>query len=336
MPLAYRFFVYQTYFASIYYMNKHPKNMINNIALGTASYGTGTHEDDAFRYLDYFYEHGGRQLDTAHIYGIWAENGEGASEKCIGTWIQARNNPDNLYIITKGAHPDFKTNEKRVSKSCINNDIQDSLTRLQREYIDLYFLHRDDEGVPVSEIAHCLHEAYEQGYIKAFGLSNWHTQRIDELSNYCKTNKLITPSANQLGYSIARATESAGSHNDTHYLHSDSFNWHRDSQLPVYAFSSQAQGLFSKCGNYQELCDHNRLNTYKTDKNSEIFKHIHYIAKELDATPVQVALAGLLHSPFPCHAIIGNSNMQQLEESLAAKDLTLNETQINKLFAHWH
>ena len=309
--------------------------MKNNIVLGTAPYGTGVTQDDAFKYLDYFYEHGGRTLDTAHIYGVWAEPGTGTSERCLGAWLTARNHPQDICIITKGAHPDFKTQEKRVSEQAILQDLNESLNHLQRSHIDLYFLHRDDEDVPVANIAEWLNRAHKQGQIKAYGLSNWSSSRIEALTNYCSDNNLIAPTANQIGYSIARTTDTAGTHNGTHYLNDKSFTWHHTTQMALYAFSSQAQGLFAKCASYQDLCDHERLGSYKTDLNQHIFETINIISKELGHTPVQIALAALLASPFPCYPIIGNSNMGQLEESLAAGAVQLSDEHKTALFVHW-
>lgn len=311
--------------------------MNSNIVLGTAQFGTGVSYDDAFAYLDYFYEHGGRIIDSAHIYGVWAEagTGTGASERCIGAWLNARNHPPGIQIITKGAHPDFTTWEKRVDKKNILQDLNESLEHLQRNSIELYFLHRDDEDTPVAEIAECLNHAHEQGQIQSYGVSNWSLSRIDALTQYCITNNLLPPSANQIGYSIARTTPDAGVNMGTHYVNESSFAWHKQTQLPLYAFSSQAQGLFAKCGSYQDLCTHEKLGAYKTDLNTDLFEQINELSKQLHHSPVQIALAALLHSPFPCFPIIGNSNMAQLEESLAANNIQLKQEQVIPLFTQW-
>ena len=309
--------------------------MNDRITLGAASYGTAVPESTAFNYLDVFFSNGGRRLDTAHVYASWLSDGAGASERCLGNWINSRDNRKDVCIITKGAHPDLETGEKRVTQCGIQSDLNDSLERLQTDYIDLYLLHRDDPEIAIADIAQWMHTHVQNGTIKQYGVSNWDTDRIQELHDYCSNNSLSVPTANQLGFGLARTIDGAGSHAGTRYMTADMFAWHQSHDIDVYGFSSQARGLFAKCTSYDDLIAHDKLNPYKTEKNKSVFSVLKDISIELDTTMLQVSLAALLHAPFPCFPVVSNSSMEQLVETLGAGEIALTDDQVTKLFAHW-
>ncbi len=308
---------------------------ICSLCLGTAPYGTGTSEDDAFMLMDHYYELGGRILDTAHVYGVWQENGAGASEKCIGKWLQSRNCRSDIAIMTKGAHPDFKSGEKRVTQDAIRSDISDSLERMHIETIDMYWLHRDDPNIPISEIAQWMHDFHVAGLFKTYGVSNWSYERIDELLSYAHSNNLLQATGNQLGFSLAKTKEGTGSHNDTIYMTKQGFQWHTQAQFSAYAFSSQASGLFSKCSNFQALMDHEKLNAYKIEANKSVIEHIQELSHNYLCSPNQLALHALLKCPFPCYPIIGARTAEQMSDSMNAQKLQIKQEDLESLMTHW-
>lgn len=306
-----------------------------NLTLGAALFGSHIPQDQAFAFLDAFYAAGGRNIDTAHVYASWLENGEGASERCIGDWMRERGSRDQMFIATKGAHPDLKTGEKRINPACIQADLNESLERMQTDSIDLYFLHRDDIDLSVLEIAQWVNKWIARGVIGEWGVSNWRTDRIAEAIAACREHGLKPPIANQIGFSLAITEPTAGQAADMHYLQPDTFAWHVQAQLAVYAYSSQAHGLFAKASNFDALADFKALHKYQTPANANLFATVQAIAADLAATPLQVALATLLHAPFPCFPIIGASRIEQLEESLGAASLKLSEEHVERLLAHW-
>ena len=137
-----------------------------------------------FSFLDSITEMGCYAFDTAHAYG------DGASERVIGNWIQARNNRSEVIVIDKGAHPAGGRN--RVNPESIKQDLQESLDRLKTDYIDLYLLHRDDPAVPVGPIIEVLNELRNEGKINLFGASNWGRKRLQEANEYAKNNGLFS------------------------------------------------------------------------------------------------------------------------------------------------
>ena len=112
---------------------------LSNICLGTASFGTRLSEPEIFEILDAFIEAGGNFIDTANIYGKWAEDKLNHSEQIIGKWLKSRNSYNKIIIATKGGHFDFDTPHiSRVNKEDIQKDIEESLKSLGLDCIDFY------------------------------------------------------------------------------------------------------------------------------------------------------------------------------------------------------
>ena len=123
--------------------------------------------------LDAYLAAGGNCLDTAPVYSL------GDSERTIGRWLRERQTRDEVILITKGCHPEFdpsdpfgKPWQPRVTPEALYADVNDSLERLQTDFIDIYLLHRDDESVPVQVILNALNAERTRGRIRALGVSN--------------------------------------------------------------------------------------------------------------------------------------------------------------------
>ena len=134
------------------------KNDKYEIKLPSLTFGTSDfmrHDNDEvyFELLDTYCSCGGWFIDTARVYCDWLENGHNSSEGVIGRWIKARNNRDKIVLATKGGHPAMGHMDKnRLSREDLEKDINDSLECLGTDYVDIFFLHRDDTKVPVEEI----------------------------------------------------------------------------------------------------------------------------------------------------------------------------------------
>jgi len=132
-------------------------------------------------------------FDLANVYG------GGNSERAVGKWMEERGNRGDVYIVTKGAHPN--RDRVRVTPYDITADLMDSLARLRTDYIDAYLLHRDDLTKPVGPIMDILNEHCAAGRIRAFGGSNWTHGRIAEANAYAanKNQTLMTVSSPNYG-----------------------------------------------------------------------------------------------------------------------------------------
>ena len=171
---------------------------ISDIVLGTMIIGLNNYEESA-RLLDCAYSLGINALDLANVYG------GGDSERAVGKWMEERGNREEIYILTKGAHPN--RDRARVTPYDIAADIMDSLVRLRTDYIDAYLLHRDDVTKPVGPIMDCLHEHLTAGRIRAFGGSNWTHGRIKEANAYAAEKNQTPMTVSSPNYGVCEQVE---------------------------------------------------------------------------------------------------------------------------------
>jgi predicted oxidoreductase len=177
---------------------------VSPLSIGTVNYGSSIDSKDAKAQLDRFVELGGNFIDTAHVYGDWVPGPRGRSEKVIGEWLKETGLRKDVVISTKGAHPDISdTSISRVNPEAIEKDLNESLERLNTDYTDLYFLHRDNPDVPVGEVLDALEEARIAGKIRYYGCSNWSISRISEASEYARKQNISGFVCNQLMWSLA-------------------------------------------------------------------------------------------------------------------------------------
>ena len=141
------------------------------LTFGAAGFERNDCDDVYFEFLDKYVELGGWCIDTARVYCDWLENGHDSSEGVIGRWLKARNNRDKICIATKGGHPEMgHMDESRLSREELTKDLEASLRVLGVDYVDIYFLHRDDPKIPVEEIMPVLNDFYESGKIHFIGV----------------------------------------------------------------------------------------------------------------------------------------------------------------------
>lgn len=296
------------------------------ISLGTGSFGSGIPRDDSFRILDAYAEAGGNFLDTAHCYAAWLPNGAGASERTLGAWLKTRNTREKIMVATKGAHPDLQQMQvSRMRPEHIAQDLRESLERLQLDRVDLYWLHRDDPGVPVGEVLSALNEHLAAGRIGALGASNWSSGRLDAASSYASAHGLTGFCASQIGWSFARVNPGISGQNGMVFMDDETLVWHRKTHLPVAAYSSQANGFFS--GKYRrgEMPENKKglAKTYFNDSNFGCLERAQALARKLGRTANDIALAYLTSQAFPAYAIVGPHSVEQVKSSCAAGNLEL-------------
>lgn len=298
------------------------------IALGTVSFGSTMAAGDAFRMLDLFLELGGTFIDTAHIYADWATSERSMSEKTIGAWLAQTGARDHIVLATKGAHTDRETKQKRVRPDEIRTDLAESLEYLQTDHIDLYWLHRDDPEVPVRELIDCLEDLRLSGAIGSYGCSNWSPARIQEAALYAASRNVQGFVANQLMWSLA--TPNPGSVSDPTLVSMDrsGYAYHKESGLAAVAYSSQAKGFFS--GKYApDKTDEGEgrrqgvIRQYYNPANFARLEQARAIGDRLGCSANEVALAYLIHQPFPTFPIVGPRSLEQLRASCAGAEVSL-------------
>ncbi len=286
---------------------------VSQIALGTdVRYGLLPLPGMAVIY-DTFFRNGGNLYDTAHIYQ------NGLSEQVLGQWIKMRGIREQVCILGKGAHTPWTNPEDMGAQ------ILESLERLQTSYIDLYMMHRDNLDYPVSAFMEALNKHIDEGRIRAFGVSNWTLERVDEANEYCQKHGLRPIVAVSNHFSLAPLAKPIGmgclGANDE-----ESIAWFTDRQMPLVAWSAQARGFFDRPDSL--LANPDFLDTWNNAANRAMKKRVESLAAELDVTPGAVGLAWSLQRPFPMMPLIGASSSRQLHESLAALRLRLSSQQM--------
>ena len=278
--------------------NKNHSILIPSLTFGTASFERIENEDTYIKFLDKYIELGGNCIDTARVYCSWLENGENASETVIGNWIEKRNNRKEIIISTKGGHPHLDDmNISRLSAADLKYDLQRSLECLKTDYIDIYFLHRDDENIPVEEIMPILNEFVENKKVNFIGASNWTTKRIQEANEYAEKHNLEPFRISQINYSLAHSSVDTFGDPTLVCMDTIEHKWYAKNQFPVMAFSPQAKGFFAKLAKVKEL-------SLKTGHS-----------------PAVIPLGYLSSQPFFVSSVFAVSKLWQLEENMAAQDL---------------
>jgi aryl-alcohol dehydrogenase-like predicted oxidoreductase len=275
-----------------------------------------------FGLLDTWMELGGNVVDTAHVYS------GGNSERAIGRWFQERGRREELVLLTKGAH--HNADRRRVTPEDITCDLRDSLARLKVDTIDLYLLHRDDPEVPVGPIVEALNEHRRAGRIRAFGGSNWNPQRLDEANAYAAAHGLQGFSASSPNLSLAVQNEPVW----TDCLSASdpaSRAWYARTQMPLFAWSSQAGGFFTGLYSPENRENETMVRVYYSDDNWERLRRATELGRQKGFTANQVALSWVLHQPFPTFPLIGPHSVDELKSSVAALNLELTAEEVRWL-----
>ncbi len=152
--------------------------LVSPLCFGGNVFGWTVDADGSFALLDAYVAAGGNFIDTADVYSEWIPgNTGGDSERIMGQWLSARGSRSDLVIATKVAK---LTARRGLAPDTIRGALDDSLDRLQTDYIDVYYAHEDDESVPMLEYLQAFDEVVRSGRVKALGASNFSPARLAE------------------------------------------------------------------------------------------------------------------------------------------------------------
>lgn len=309
----------------------------SHICLGTAMYGSAIPLDESLRMLDAYHEEGGNFLDTASCFADWIPGTSGASEKAIGQWLKMTGARKQTIIGTKGGHPIFSAMEtSRLSAKALENDLNQSLERLGTDYIDIYWIHQDDPSIPVGEIIDALEAFRSSGRIRAFGASNLTLSRLNDSRHYAAANGLVGFSASQIGWSLAELKNQNITNPSRVYMDEAMFDFHRQSGLPVVAYSSQALGFFykwaaKKGGDKEKSVDPFGVGRYENEENFTRYSRSVELAGLHACTPNDIALSYICSQNFPAFPIVGCRTQEQLIASYRGVQVSLSSAEISFL-----
>ena len=285
--------------------------------------------DWSFRLLDEVYELGCNTFDTAHAYG------SGDNERTVGRWVRERGIRDEVVIVGKGAHPNADR-DKRVTPYDITADLHDSLARFQFDEIDLYLLHRDDPEVPVGPLIETLNEHREAGRIRAYGLSNWGQERIQEALAYAAAHGLTPPVASSPHFSLAeQVTEPwPGCVAISGRAGVTARAWYGQTQMALFTWSSLAGGFFSgrferdNLDEFSDYLDKVCIAAYACEDNFGRLERAMALGEEKGLTLAQVAMAYVFSQPLNIFAIVGCRTGAEFVANVTAAEVTLSEREV--------
>ena len=293
---------------------------VSKLLLGTMIVSAQEQERSS-ELLDNAFANGITALDTAHGYG------GGESERGIGVWMAERGNREEVTILTKGAHPGG--DRKRVTYDDIAEDLGHSLERLQTDSIEIYMLHRDDTDVPVGEIVEWLNEHHAAGKIQAFGGSNWTYERIQAANDYAAAKGLTPFTTSSPHFSLAVQIDNPwgpGCVSLTGDSQAAARDWYIAADMPVFAYSSLARGLFSgrvSREDFEETADGACQKAYCYECNFERLDRATELAAEKGLSAAQVALAYALNHALNVFPLVGAANLEEIQANAEAASLEL-------------
>jgi aryl-alcohol dehydrogenase-like predicted oxidoreductase len=298
---------------------------VSTICLGTGEIGSGLNEEDSFKLLDLFVELGGNFLDTAHVYGSWVPGLKSPSEKMIGVWMKSRGNRQKMVIATKGAHPDLQTMHiPRMSSQEIIQDLNESLDHLKTDFIDLYWLHRDDPNRPVEEIIQTLESQVRAGKIRYYGASNWKTSRLREAWDFARKNRITGFAGDQTLWNAAVLAGMPYGDPTTGWMDEERFRFHMETGMAMIPYQSQAFGLFQRMENGTlDQMNQGFRGFYKSIETGERFERMMHVKAQTGLTITQIVLGYLISQPFVTIPIVGSHKPEQVRDSMTALDVHL-------------
>jgi aryl-alcohol dehydrogenase-like predicted oxidoreductase len=301
---------------------------VSKIIMGTMIIGLANYDESA-KLLDDAMKNGINAFDLALVYG------GGDSERALGKWMQERGNREDVYIITKGAHPG--DGRQRVTPKDIDEDLMESLSRLKSDYIDAYLLHRDDESQAVGPIMDTLHKHQAAGRIRAFGGSNWTHQRIAEANAYATSKNQSLMTLSSPNYGLCEQVNDPwgpGCVTISGATGADARSFYKDNDIPVMAYSSLGRGMLSgrvTRENYKDILDGAALTAYAHEVNFIRLERATEMAEQKGVTVPQIALAYILSQQFCVLPIVGTASLKEIEEATAACEIILSEEELKRL-----
>ncbi len=300
-----------------------PKRSIPGLAKQASAVAMGFEDFRTFPsgaiLLDAFWERGGNLFDTAFIYS------GGYTEKLFGEWQKSRGVREQAVVIGKGAHSPL------VYPDVIAKQLTQSLDRLQTDYVDIYFMHRDNLDVPVGEFVDALDAEVKAGRIRGpYGGSNWTKERMDEAIAYANANGKTPPQALSNNFALAEMLDPIWPGCVTAST-PDFKQWLIDRQITNFSWSSQARGFFTDLAGRDKTDNEELVRCWYNDQNFGRRDRAIELGKQLGKSPIHVALAYVLTQPFPSVPLIGPRRLLELEDSLKAFEIQLTPEQVKWL-----
>src|SRR6202022_570530 len=298
---------------------------ITPIVFGGNVFGWTADEATSFDLLDAYVAAGFNAGETAGVYSKWVRGNKGGeSETIIGKWLKSSGKRQRVIIATK-VGSEMGPGKKGLSKRYILAAVEDSLRRLQTDYIDLYQSHVDDPDTRLEETLEAYAQLIQQGKVRAIGASNYSAKRLEEALRISKKKALPRYESLQPHYNLYERAE----------FEADLAPLCLRENIGVIPYFSLASGFLA--GKYRSEADLAKsargslVKKYLNERGFRILDALDQVAKSHGATPTRVALAWLLAQPSVTAPIASATNLDQLRELLSAADLKLDPESLEQL-----
>ncbi len=295
---------------------------VSPITFGCNVFGWTADEKTSFALLDAWVDAGFNFLDTADVYSRWhTGNSGGESETIIGKWLKARGNRDKIVLATK-LGIEMGPGKKGLSRAYMRTAVEDSLRRLQTDYIDLYQSHRDDPETPIEETLSAYADLIKAGKVREIGASNFSADRLAESLKVSSTKGLPRYQSLQPQYNLMERAGFEGALEDLCLAE----------KIGVIGYYSLASGFLT--GKYRSKADIEGrargpgVAKYLTDFGLGVIKALDEVAARYEAKPGQIALAWLIARPSVTAPIASATSLEQVAELVEAAEIELDADSI--------
>lgn len=298
---------------------------VSPLAFGGNVFGWTVGEAQAFKLLDAFVGAGFNLIDTADVYSKWVPGNKGGeSETILGKWLKRSGNRKKVIVATK-VGSEMSPGKKGLSKAYIMRAVEDSLRRLQTDYIDLYQSHVDDPETTIEETLETYAQLIKQGKVRAIGASNFTAERLSQALQISKQN----------GYASYQSLQPLYNLYDRADYETKLEPLCQQQGLGVVSYFSLASGFLT--GKYRSEKDLSRsprgreVKKYLTDRGFRVLQALDRVADQYQSTPATISLAWLMARPSVTAPIASATSLEQLNPLIAATRLELDPSSIELL-----
>ncbi|MEO9338913.1 aldo/keto reductase [Mesorhizobium sp. SB112] len=295
------------------------------LVFGGNVFGWTADEKTSFSLLDRFADAGFNAIDTADAYSRWVDgNSGGESETIIGRWLKGRKDRDKFVVITK-VGSEMGEGKKGLSPSYIAQAVDDSLRRLQTDYIDLYLSHWHDPETPYEETFRAYEKLIEAGKIRYAGASNLDAAQLQEALQVSKDSSLPRYEVLQPEYNLYDRSTFEGDLRDLCI----------EENVGVITYFSLAKGFLT--GKYRGEADLGKsargggVKTYLNERGNRVLAALDEVAKQHNAKPAEIALAWVAAQPGVTAPIASATSQAQLESLIKSATIVLSSPQMQLL-----
>ena len=321
---------------------------VSQLALGAMLMGTSTDETTSVRMLEDFVASGGTFLDTANCSAWWhsAQSTGHESQELLGRWFEASGRRDDVFLATKGTaqipdranlwagrtEPDWDLARSRyegAGAATIRRAIDDSLSRLKTDHVDLYYVHVDDRSTPLEDTLEALAGIVASGKARHIGWSNVRTWRLERIRRLRCQNGWPAPVALQQQHTYLRRRAGLQHSSIVDDEQWDYLTEHPD--LTLVAYSPILKGVYDDAA---KRAGHWAMGPYEGPDAEARIAVLTEVAAEVGATPNRVVLAWLLRQQSPrTIPLMGPRTWDQYRTGMGALDVVLTKDQLLRLEA---